>query len=427
MHARRLLSSVLLLVIAPVLCAQDLGEPGSLMRRYFEEKEKLPEVGKSPVVPLEGPVDRDAYIIGPNDLLTVGIWGEEEKIIPVQVTPEGNIIIPSVGVIHVADMSVTEAEKIVVETLLRYYRKANITLTLTGIRTIKVFVSGQVIAPGSLVATPVDRVLDAVNLAEGFREGGSRRSVILEKRDGNVRVLDLMKYLVYGLLEENPVLLDGDRIHVPAKQGFVKVRGEVNGLKEIEIERTSLPEGQLPFPKEEIAVEFREGDRLSAVLDMAGGLAETADLSRVMVRRNAEGETDSVFTIDLRGLYFEGDQADDPVMKSGDVVDVPVARDFVYVVGAVTKPGSFPYEPNFTARDYIGLAGGPNSSGSERGFRVMSAGGERRDVGKDAPLRPGETIVVPERFVRKMGNILGPLSAVSTIIISIVSIVAIQR
>jgi protein involved in polysaccharide export with SLBB domain len=276
--------------------------------------------------------------------------------------------------------------------------------------------------PGSLDATAVDRVFDAINLAGGFSDGASRRSVILERAGGNVQVLDFMKCLIYGILEENPLLHDGDRIHVPAQQGFVRVRGEVNGLEPAATQSPASTQEQFPFPNQELTVEVRGGDRLSTILEMSGGISKNADLSRILVRRNTPEGGDSVFAADLRALYFEGSQSEDPLMQSGDIVDVAVSRDFVYVVGAVMKPGSFPYEANFSARDYIGLAGGPNSNGSEKAFKVMDASGKNRDVEADDPVLPGETIIVSERLIKQMGNILLPLSAVASIIIAIAAL-----
>ncbi len=410
------------LVLTPFLSAQTALDGGIRLQELMKEREEAPRLPRGEPVPLSGPVDREHYVIGPNDQLTIGIWGGEEKIIEVFVTPEGTIIVPSVGVIHVAGKSVSEAEEGVVKILGHYYKNENISLSLTGVRTIKVSVSGQVNRQGSLVATPIDRVLDAINLAGDLRQGAARRSISLERRDGTVETLDLLSYFVRGTPEDNPHLMDGDRIHVPQKEKFIRVRGEVNGLRIEEKEPTPIGDNMFTYPREELTIEYKPGDRVSGVIEMTGGFAESADLSRVMVRRAGGSDGDTVFTADLRPLYFSDADSLDFAVYPGDVIDVPLRMEFVYVMGSVNRPGPFPYEPAFRVRDYVGLAGGPNDLGSGRGWHVIDVNGDKRDVDKDDPVLPGETIIVDQKLVRRLGNLLVPFASVSTIIIAIAAL-----
>ncbi|MFQ6103936.1 MAG: SLBB domain-containing protein [Candidatus Glassbacteria bacterium] len=418
----RVWSLLFLLVFTRLLAAGQDEDKEKLLRELMLEKEGPPETVRIKDVPLEGPVERSIYVIGPGDILTIGIWGEEERIMKIPVTPEGNIIVPSVGIIPVAGLTIQDAERKTIDTLMKFYKTRNITLTLTSIRSIKVFLSGQVDEQGSLIVTPVDRVYDAIKKAGGFREAASRRSVILERKDGSVQTLDLVEFLVHGSLDENPVLRDGDRIHVPPRQNYIRVRGEVNGLKEGGLKEQPLTGDRLPFPNEELIIEHRRGDRLSEAIEMAGGMAEAADLAHIMIRRNSDSRPDSTITVDMRDFYFNGDRAGDILVESGDIIDVPVLREFIYVTGAVQNPGSFPYESSFTAKDYVGLAGGPSSTGSNTRWRVVSVSGKKRGLSREDRLLPGETIIVPERMIRRIGNVLVPLSAVSTIIIAIAAL-----
>lgn len=420
---RMILVVLSFILSASVLMAQQSLNTGLFDRELLEDKQLKPETIKRDAVPLEGPVDRDSYIVGPGDVLTVGIWSEEEQIIPLPVTPEGYIIVPSVGLIAVAGKTLAEAESQMIESLRDFYRVDRVTLSLTGIRNIKVFVSGQVEVQGSQTATAVDRVYDAIFLGGGFRESGSRRSICLTRKNGTERSLDLVRFLVYGDLDENPVLMDGDRVHVPSRQGYVRVRGEVGGLRRVEVrEKKQLREGELPFPKEGLAIEFIEGDRLSDIIEIAGGFAESADISHVVIRKSGISTADSVVTLDLRDFFFKGDTTRDIFLENGDIIDVPVQRDMVYVTGAVTDPGWYPYESSFVARDYVGLAGGPAEYGASGRWKVVGISGKKRDFDADEPLHPGDTIVVPERIVRRLGNLLLPLTAISTVIIAIAAL-----
>jgi protein involved in polysaccharide export with SLBB domain len=92
------------------------------------------------------------------------------------------------------------------------------------------------------------------------------------------------------------------------------------------------------------------------------------------------------------------------------------------VIGHVTHPGPSPYRPSLTAHDYVGLAGGNASTGSMRGWKVVDPNGMKRKVGSSDIINPGETVIVPERFLSQLGKVLTPISAASTIIISIVAL-----
>ena len=82
---------------------------------------KLPELKSmlqtpSTIAPaLEGPVDPDKYFVGPSDVFSVNIWLSLPINFSVTVTPEGTLIVPTVGEIRVADCTLREAKKRVLE------------------------------------------------------------------------------------------------------------------------------------------------------------------------------------------------------------------------------------------------------------------------------------------------------------------------
>ena len=56
-------------------------------------------------------IDPDAYIVGPNDVLQLYIWGEFDKPYSLQVDPEGYVLIPTVGSFHISGLSLTAAKE----------------------------------------------------------------------------------------------------------------------------------------------------------------------------------------------------------------------------------------------------------------------------------------------------------------------------
>jgi protein involved in polysaccharide export with SLBB domain len=95
-------------------------------------------------------------------------------------------------------------------------------------------------------------------------------------------------------------------------------------------------------------------DLASALIDRAGGLLEGASDRNIEIRRRA-GE---VSRLDLARYLQAGDMSGNPPVLDGDVIVVPQAVSFVYVYGAVGRPGRYELAPGDTFESIIELAGG---------------------------------------------------------------------
>ena len=131
--------------------------------------------------PLEGSVDPDAYFVGPSDLISVNIWTSPQLVFPLTVTPEGTLIIPTVGEIHVADLTLSEVKKKVIAEIKKKYLSGNPTVTLLSPRQIIVTVTGAVRYPGKYILYATDRVDNAITLANK-----KQKDVIPETKDINL-------------------------------------------------------------------------------------------------------------------------------------------------------------------------------------------------------------------------------------------------
>jgi protein involved in polysaccharide export with SLBB domain len=377
-------------------------------------------------IPMETAVDPESYILGPNDEVTIGIWDEISKNIPLRVSPEGTIIFSPAGLIDLRDLTIREAEEKVREILRSYYPGIHITLTLTGIRNMKVHISGEVYYPGSYEVTPVDRLYDLIQMSGGFLPGGSIRSItIRELNSEEIERVDLEKFLLDGRIEGNPYLNDGDIVYVPPKSNVVLVRGEVHGKVSpglLQQRIPSQPEELIRGAKTEIFLEYRDGDMLSEAISRAGGLRESANMEAARIIRHDSASGDSIIPIDLYSLMVLGDLSADLPLQKGDIIDIPMTARWIYVIGNVTNPGPIPYHANLSVREYVGMAGGHTEIGAMGRWKIIDEHGRKRKVDLRSVVYPGETIVVPERFITVLGKFLSPVSAVSTIIISIVAL-----
>ena len=110
------------------------------------------------LVPMEGAIDPGKYILGPSDMLTVSLWGIVSFSANLTVTPEGSLIIPTVGEVQVAGKRLLEAKKIIGDLVRQRYPSGSVTTTLTNPRSFVVTLRGAVLRQGQYVVTAVDRV-----------------------------------------------------------------------------------------------------------------------------------------------------------------------------------------------------------------------------------------------------------------------------
>lgn len=96
------------------------------------------------MVPIERPVDPDSYILGPGDILGVNIIATESLSFSLKVNPTGDVLIPTVGIIRVAEMSLSEAVEVIRGYVQeRAYRNSVVDVTLAGLRRFRILVVGR--------------------------------------------------------------------------------------------------------------------------------------------------------------------------------------------------------------------------------------------------------------------------------------------
>jgi len=293
-------------------------------------------------VALEEPIDANKYIVGPSDRITIGLWAGPSENQDLLVTPEGTLLIPTVGEVSVAGLTLAEAKKKIISEVQKKYVYGNVTVTLKEPRTLEVLVTGIVLRQGAYTVSATNRVDKAIALANAItdtnRESGERarqvlqsasqRSILLKRRDGTVHRVDLLRY--YATREDrfNPYLLNGDVIVVPRNEvwkNFVSIYGAVN------------------VPSQ---YEYVEGDSLTTILQIAYGFTPLADSSHVEISRlEPGGNWMRNWVVD--GTAILQRRAKDIVLQRGDRIFVreklELREDYVvYVQGEVRYPGVYP-------------------------------------------------------------------------------------
>lgn len=367
---RRIMMLSLGMVVGTAIGWGQVSDRTSILDRAMDQRALQSLIGReaSPDqvrgLPMEGVIDPQRYQLGPSDLLFVGLWGPITTSYSLTVTPEGSLIIPTIGEVAVANVRLADAKIQIAKLAKRRYPSSEVTVALLRPRSFIVSLRGNVTKPGQYVATGVDRVekiiaegsevvyptstyaIPALKSPEGtptdltslqppiitrperFPEETSTRNIQLIRKNGDTIRVDLLMYQVTGDDRFNPFLLDGDIIHIPNRnraRNYVTVNGAVNS------------QGMF---------EFVEGDRLTDVIGIAGGLLGTADPSSIVVSRvGPDGRL--MMELPVNWPEIQSGLSEDPLLQRGDRIVVKehpssYRRYEVTLVGEIRSPGVYP-------------------------------------------------------------------------------------
>ncbi|HEX7077723.1 MAG TPA: SLBB domain-containing protein [Candidatus Eisenbacteria bacterium] len=385
-------------------------------------REALPEANP----PIAGRVDPATYRIGPGDEIALRFSELAEPRV-LRVGPAGDLILPDVGAVPVAGLTLAELDARVRELMRPYVRGKGLGLSLFRPRRFRLFVLGDVARPGAVTVQAPVRASEAIATAGGVAPGGARRGIEVRRGPDTLRV-DLVRATRAGSLERDPLVFETDVVFVPPAGRHVDALGSV-----------AHPD----------RFDFVPGDRLSDLVAVAGGLLPDAAADQATLERfDDAGATTREGAGLPAALASPGGDADPP-LRDGDRLFVPGRVRWhegstVTLVGEVARPGPYPITPGRDrVRALLEQAGGygeeadtlavrverdralapPDTaflrlareseqllSQSDRDYVVLSAK-ERRavsaDVGAllargdergDVLLANGDRIVVPRRF-----------------------------
>jgi len=137
--------------------------------------------------------------------------------------------------------------------------------------------------------------------------------------------------------------------------------------------------------------------------------------------------------VDFEELFIKNNFDEDVVLKRGDVINVPEAKNYVTMLGQVINPGNVLYHENFTVDDYIRLSGGFGWRAVEGDVRVIKSNtGEWIDDEDVESIEPGDTIWIPEdppgsKFWDVFTTSLQVLGQVAAVIAATVAVIIATR
>ena len=176
--------------------------------------------------PSSGPVPPD-YILGPGDSVRVQLFGNVNGIYEYEVSRDGILNLPEIGPVTVAGLSFSEFRADINKRVKEMLIGTQVSVTMGQLRTIRVFVLGDVNMPGSYVVSGLATVSGALYQGGGVSKVGSLRNVQLKRNGRVVTKLDLYDLLLKGDTSSDRRLQPGDVIFVPPIGNTIGVSGAV--------------------------------------------------------------------------------------------------------------------------------------------------------------------------------------------------------
>lgn len=494
-------------------------------------------------MPLEGAVDLDKYIIGPNDVFQLAIFGYISQQIPLVVNPEGSVIIPTVGEVQVSGLTLAKAKNDVIDKVKKRY-KAEVSFNLVTPRVFLVNVSGLV--QGKYQATSLTRasemlkyiLTDTLNysklsfnkMEEGRPENAilktdmSARNIELIRKNGTIQKVDIYKYYMTNDDKYNPYLLEGDLLKIPnilLEKNYITVMGAVqlggayeyaqgddletiiglgrgfdlyaepdsilllrpykdkpgfqvlnlsfNNDKYFSIEvfdrifvkhkseyqklATVLILGEVNMPGY-YPIAFKKS-RVKDLIDMAGGLKQTAylplsilfrkwdaeyqakDTAEVILNERANDliiseEDKRNFLIDVRSrrnrvnvdftkLINYSDESQNVLLEDKDIIYINDNKNIVYVFGQVNREGYITFKEGADAEYYIEKAGGYSLAADEGSTRIIKFHTRGYYKPGDIEIESGDFIYVSKTDRKPFSEIMTIISQISGIILGVLT------
>jgi protein involved in polysaccharide export with SLBB domain len=323
--------------------------------------------GNAEDLPMDLPAGPD-YVLGPGDSLVLNLWGSVSERLNRTIDRQGQIALPEAGPITVAGQSVKQAQEAMEKALSGQIRDIHVEISLARLRTVRVYVVGDVQRPGAYDISSLSTPLNALYAAGGPTSRGSLRTLRHFRGNQLVREIDLYDFLLHGVRSEVERLLPGDTLLVPPVGPQVTVSGMVR--------RPAI-------------YELKGETGLQEVLDLAGGVLVSASLQQVNVERieaherrtmlsvrlgdqatatpaaaqNSATQSGAVVTPAALGSVQSQTTQSLPLtnaalrMQDGDRVLVspilPYNEKAVYLQGHVFRPGKFAYRDGMTLTDLV--------------------------------------------------------------------------
>ena len=245
--------------------------------------------------------DKHTYTIGPQDLISINVFGVDELNTRVRIAGDGTITLPLLGEIKAAGFTPAQLEKKLAHLLEKNYLKnAQVTVFINEYQSKKVAVIGAVTNPGNYDVMGNETLLQLISRAGGLTERAADRIVVIRKDKS--QTIDIEELMSQGTPELNIQLKPGDIVNIPHERYIdVYIFGEVRRPGTMRLKKS----GDITLLK---------------AIAQAGGFTNRARKSAIVVKRKIDGKETKI-TVNIKKIL----KGKEPpfLLEHDDVVFVP--------------------------------------------------------------------------------------------------------
>jgi protein involved in polysaccharide export with SLBB domain len=289
-------------------------------------------------LPMDLPVGPD-YVLGPGDSVSINLWGGVSQRLRRVVDGEGRIALPEAGFVQVSGRSLGDVQRLVQSSLQSQFRDVQADVSLARLRTIRIYVVGDVERAGAYDISSLSTPLNAVFMAGGPTSRGSLRTLRHYRGNMLVQEVDVYDLLLHGIRNGVERLQSGDTVLVPPVGGEITVEGMVR--------RPAI-------------YELHGEKNLAEVLELAGGVLTTGTLRHIDVERVQAHESRTMLRLDIpenNNQETVSKALEDFSVQDGDKIKIspilPYADKTVYLEGHVFRPGKYAFRDGMLITDLI--------------------------------------------------------------------------
>lgn len=292
----------------------------------------------SNAIPMDLPVGPD-YVVGPGDALAIDLWGGVSQRLFRVVDREGRVSLPEVGPVLVSGKSLSGLQQSVQQLFRTQFRDVSADVSLSRLRTVRVYVVGDVAEPGAYDVSSLSTPLNAIFAAGGVKPQASLRRLKHYRGKELVEEVDAYDLLLNGVRGDLKRLENGDTLLVPPIGPQVTIDGMV---------------------RRPAVYELRNETSLAEALELAGGILPTATLRNIEVQRVEEHQKRTMLKVELP--RDGGSDAIDKQLRSfkvhdGDEIHIfpiaPYNENGIYLQGHVLRPGRYSFRDGMKLADVI--------------------------------------------------------------------------
>ncbi len=165
-----IMKNAMLVILATCLMAGGTQARGEHQTGQDKKEEFNGAKTQATVTAAQNTAQDPAYKIGPQDILKIDVWKEEQLTRTVPVRPDGKITLPLLNDVQAAGLAPMELANEISEQLKKYINNPQVTVSVTEINSRRVYVTGEVMKGGAFALLPHMTVLQALSSSGGFTQ-----------------------------------------------------------------------------------------------------------------------------------------------------------------------------------------------------------------------------------------------------------------